>query len=161
EAVQQRRQMEFAHGHPVSPLIYLEPFMERANEARSQTAAQLSSLAGRAPGAQHGAHHGFLRDVWDGSVGGLISGAEHAAAGAWDLTFRAIYDPHGAGRSWENLVRGVEAAVQHPGQFAEATVNTLTDSDLRHRDLPAWLAATAINVASFFVGAGEAKAVLK
>ncbi len=161
EAVQQRRQVESQPGSAFLELTYLEPFTQRANQARSAAASQLSGLTDRAPGLPHAKHHSFLGDVWDGTIGSILSGLKDLGKGLWDLTGQALYDSHAAERSWANTIHDVEYIAGHKEQFGDAVWNSLIESDLRHRDLPAWIAAMTINVASLFVGIGEAKGALK
>lgn len=161
EAIQQGRRMEATYGHPMAPLTYVEPYVARADNARAQTAAQLVALTHRAPGNGQTAHHGFLRDVWDGTLGDLLSGVDHLATGLWNLTGREIYDRKGADQSWDSVIHGVEYIFTHKKQFAESVPSSLADMQLFHKDFSAWVVATAINVGSLFVGVGEFKAAMR
>lgn len=161
EAVQQRRQVAASAGHALLELTYLEPYLVRADSARTTAANQLTRLTNQAPGLPKSPHHGFLRDVWDGSIGGLLSGLWGVGKGAWDLTGEGLFNEKKWAKSWSDTARDTEQIVEHPGAFGNAAWDAISESDLRHQDPAAWGVAMAINVASLFVGAGEVNAALK
>lgn len=161
EAVQQRRQVEASAGHALLELTYLEPYLVRADSARTATANQLTRLTNQAPGLPKPPHHGFLRDVWDGTIGGLLSGLWAAGKGAWDLTGEGFFNEKKWEKSWSDTVRDSEQIGEHPGAFGKAAWDSISESDLRHQDPAAWSVAMLINVASLFVGVGEVNAALK
>lgn len=161
EAVQQRRQVEASPARMFTELTYLEPYLQRADSARAIAASHLTRLTNQAPGLPKSSHHGFLRDVWDGTLGGLISGLWGAGKGAWDLTGEAFFNEKEWEKSWSNTIHDVEQIGEHPGAFAKGMWDGISESDLRHKDPAAWTVAMAINVASLFIGAGEVKGALE
>lgn len=161
EAVQQRRQVEASPARAFMDLTYLEPYLQRADSARTAAASQLTRLTNQAPGLPRSSHHGFLRDVWDGTLGGLLSGLWGAGKGAWDLTGEGFFNTKEWEKSWSNTIHDADQIGEHPGAFAAAVWDGISESDLRHKDPAAWTVAMVINVASLFVGVGEVKGALE
>jgi uncharacterized protein YukE len=106
--------------------------VQAVKRAAGVAAAELEAIAGlpvhmpaAPPRPKPPEHHwydgvvGFGKDLG----GGLYQGVIGPTSLAWSLTGRALYDPGGAGQTWQALGGGLRNDVEHPDQLAKSLID--------------------------------------